>query len=740
MEILNFAKTLREIATKYDINVVDANMPDEGTLAKQIDDMNDENRLLKIGIIGRVKSGKSSLINALVFNGRDILPKAATPMTAALTMLEYGENLAGEVEFYTDEDLKKIKDKFDSYQRQLKEQTNKEFENLKAQSKIPNLSASKLDELKIKAEQIVINKLKENISLSGAADQWERIEKTGIKLDDLKDNGKIVAKNIDELNRKLYDFVGANGKYMPFTKSVKLTLNEPNLKDINIVDTPGVNDPIPSREERTKALLATCDVVLIVSPAGQFLSEQDTKLLHRVNTKDGIKEIYLIASQADTQIFSDEKEKANGNLHDALTNITRTLSKTQRNVLKDYKLDNPSIKNALDDLIDNDVILSSSVAFTLLQNWDKKSSWDENSAHVWQNLQKHYNAYFADENSAKANLEKLAGISAVKEILSEVRTRKDEIKAQKTAEFNQVEMKKLLDFKTSAINFINEDIERIKNTDLDKLQSDIAKMKANKSRAIMAVNDAWEDMVIDSGLHIKEVIYNKIEKHFKDLIGEINSAQRTRSKTRSYEVEVKDNGWSNLFGLFGDRYKTETRHKTITIQTVNASEIYSALSDVTDDAQELISGSFEKELKDFKKQAYSTIVGSARKAVDDDNILDPVLITHIVKGIMNSIEIPEPKFEGVPSSLRQSGDLDEDEGRKYMDDAKDYARNLEQSLKSKTSDAIKTLSSTLRSREVGSEMFAQYTKNIEQLQSDLCNKEEAISHKEMILEELESAG
>ena len=189
----------------------------------------------------------------------------------------------------------------------------------------------------------------------------------------------------------------------------------------------------------------------------------------------------------------------------------------------------------------------------------------------------------------------------------------------------------------------------------------------------------------------------------------------------------------------GKRYKTETRHKTITIQTVNASEIYSALSDVTDDAQELISGSFEKELKDFKKQAYSTIVGSARKAVDD-NILDPVLITHIVKGIMNSIEIPEPKFEGVPSSLRQSGDLDEDEGRKYMDDAKDYARNLEQSLKSKTSDAIKTLSSTLRSREVGSEMFAQYTKNIEQLQSDLCNKEEAIAHKEMILEELESAG
>ena len=106
---------------------------------------------------------------------------------------------------------------------------------------------------------------------------------------------------------------------------------------------------------------------------------------------------------------------------------------------------------------------------------------------------------------------------------------------------------------------------------------------------------------------------------------------------------------------------------------------------------------------------------------------------------MNSIETPDPEFQGIPSSLCQSGDLYEDEGQKYMDNAKDYAKNLEQSLKSKTSDAIKTLSSTLRSREVGSEMFAQYTKNIEQLQSDLCNKEETIAHKEMILEELESA-
>ena len=45
----------------------------------------EQNRLMNIGIVGRVKAGKSSLLNALVFDGEPILPKAATPRLVALT-------------------------------------------------------------------------------------------------------------------------------------------------------------------------------------------------------------------------------------------------------------------------------------------------------------------------------------------------------------------------------------------------------------------------------------------------------------------------------------------------------------------------------------------------------------------------------------------------------------------------------------------------------------------------------
>ena len=37
------------------------------------------------------------------------------------------------------------------------------------------------------------------------------------------------------------------------------------LKDIEIIDTPGIEDPVVSREQRTKDLLRICDVVFVGS-------------------------------------------------------------------------------------------------------------------------------------------------------------------------------------------------------------------------------------------------------------------------------------------------------------------------------------------------------------------------------------------------------------------------------------------------------------------------------------------
>ena len=69
-----------------------------------------EGKILKIGVVGQVKAGKSSFLNSLMFNGEDVLPKASTPMTAGLTILEYGESNFFEVEYYDEKEWNEFVD------------------------------------------------------------------------------------------------------------------------------------------------------------------------------------------------------------------------------------------------------------------------------------------------------------------------------------------------------------------------------------------------------------------------------------------------------------------------------------------------------------------------------------------------------------------------------------------------------------------------------------------------------
>ena len=68
-------------------------------LLEQVERFNQEEQTLNIAIMGQVKAGKSSFLNALLFNGKPVLPTAATPKTANLTRISYGEKPVLEVEY-----------------------------------------------------------------------------------------------------------------------------------------------------------------------------------------------------------------------------------------------------------------------------------------------------------------------------------------------------------------------------------------------------------------------------------------------------------------------------------------------------------------------------------------------------------------------------------------------------------------------------------------------------------------
>ncbi len=92
--------------------------------------MQAENRGLKVGIIGCVKAGKSSLLNALIFERKEVLPKAATTETSSLTILKYAQSLSAEAQFYDKQDMEELKRDHERYEKKFKEIVSEEVKKL----------------------------------------------------------------------------------------------------------------------------------------------------------------------------------------------------------------------------------------------------------------------------------------------------------------------------------------------------------------------------------------------------------------------------------------------------------------------------------------------------------------------------------------------------------------------------------------------------------------------------------
>ncbi len=263
---------------------------------------------------------------------------------------------------------------------------------------------------------------------------------------------RIQANSLEELNQKLLQFVGANGKYMPCTKAVRISLNNPNLKDLEVIDTPGINDPIASREERTKALLKDCDVVFIISPSNQFLTDSDMSLFDRVSNKEGLQEIYFVASQADSAVGSmSEVEKSNQHLPTAFENAQKSLSSQLNNIMGKLIQNYPNQREIFEKAIKNGVILASGVCFSMYKDFNNQASWERNQKteeyhNALRNLKDSYPDAFSSDDKSKESLLLLSNMGAIEERLKKAAKEKEKIISQKWQDYAQSQANNLHKF------------------------------------------------------------------------------------------------------------------------------------------------------------------------------------------------------------------------------------------------------------------------------------------------------
>lgn len=286
-EFQNKKNKLKSLALK----AKDFGWIDENRCKELIDKL--EKDILTIGVIGQMKCGKSTFLNSFVFED-SVLPAATTPMTAALSVITYGEQKKVVAEFYT----------------------NDEWEEQKAQAarSLDDVAGDTMAESKIKAAKELVSKA----------------SRLGSNLRDYL--GKTKEDSFDNI----IEYVGADGKYVSITKSVKIYYPKEYLKGVEIVDTPGFNDPIVSREERTKEFLKKADVVLMMLYAGRPFDATDRDIIFKNVSQCGIGKVLIGINKYDIPYCSDVNPEDEEQIKDYVkAEIAKACRESNDNTLSD---------------------------------------------------------------------------------------------------------------------------------------------------------------------------------------------------------------------------------------------------------------------------------------------------------------------------------------------------------------------------------------------------------------------
>ncbi len=454
-----------------------------------------EDRRLNIGVVGQVKAGKSSFLNTLLFEGKEILPKASTPKTATLTKMEYSEKNIIQIEYYSLEEWEVLEE---------------------------NASVDLDDEIYTSAREIV-----------------DMVRRNGVDPRAYLGKGydQIEFDSYEKLISSLNDYVGEDGRFTPIVKAVTLYLNKEEFKGLSIVDTPGLNDPIASRTIRTKEFMEVCDVVFFLSQSGSFLDKSDWILLSSQLPQKGVKKLVLIASKYDSgirdilrvqdedDIFGDDENTAD-NIPKACKIIRKKLKKRAESKVKEFVQD-LELRGSSPELIEvirqcSKPVMVSSLAYNMTGKEESEYTSEERNI---------YSALRQFSEDMESDLRLLGNFDEVKALFEEVVVEKEHI----------LEMK--------ARSFIPNAQEELKNVLLSYLD------KTNKRVQVLERND--REQLLEQKKLVESQIGN-IRADVAAVFGELNAKLQSEKAEGARELRAESKEFLNIKERTGSVTRTGT--------------------------------------------------------------------------------------------------------------------------------------------------------------------------------------
>ena len=639
-----------------------------------------DNNTLKIGVVGQVKAGKSSFLNSLFFDGESILPKASTPMTAGLTVLEYNDSNEFQIEYYNKKEWRIFEVRADDYDRQINELKIQE----PALASLPDENIAKMFNV--------------DSELCAAKDL---VSKCGdIAKGEIEDKAKIVTRpfsSVADLQSMLESYVGASGRYTPIVKCLTIKLCDERLKGIQIVDTPGVNDPVLSREQRTREFLRACHGVFFLSYASRFFDSTDADFLASRIGSEGIGTVVLIASKFDS-VLQDVGMQFRARLGAAIRDCREKLQKQFLNNLRniDYTGQEPVFD------------VSSGIGFSIFKK--DESKWDSMEKHVVERMKTYYPNNFSTPEKIKETFFALSNIDDIRDKYLDgvFVSNKDEIIRQKTSDYMssvtgqfKADLKKQTDSLTISRNSLEGSAVKDLETKKHVLEKIIDRIQA-KIDTIVNRYDSRSEM------YLKEIL-NSVHL---DWSGSLPQTTIRKNFSRESTFWSSDKSESIEYSIVDCNKTAENLRKTIKNYFENLSRSWN--------------DKFRQSLADLT-QAMNEIVDEAEKndqtdKIDADKLRDIILETNDSLLNQSTLNFSEDIFKAQNNIIEQLTGTDEIKPDKICQTAEELINKVKELARNKNNEVILVINSTMSSimKDVEGKLRKARKEGIEKLQNNKC--------------------
>ena len=521
------------------------------------DEILNTNRSIKLGIVGQVKAGKSSFLNALIFNGRDILPHAATPMTAALTKIVHATQPFAKVVFYTKQDWEIIVECAEKYgaeynrlYEELEQRRRADWERKRVEGRVYgdfkfNFSDADKQSIKnqIHPKYVACNELIEMASddILHKLDSQEEI-------------------SIGNLDRDLKNYVGAEGKYTPIVKWIELGINSPLVENIEIVDTPGLGDPILSRGQKTKEFLMQCDLVFMLSTTPQFMNQQDIELMIHTLPGESVGHALLVGSKFDS-VLCDYPSRKKIPFNTAAKNTAIKLNnQAVSQIDKCLKMNCGYVGASILNQMKSDMppYYISSVFYGAAKNIDAHQPLSELEEIILTQLSERFDGFKRDDPKFLLDM---AGIDELKqEEFTKIQRAKDKLIAEKQREFAKTQRRAFLRQLEDILIEAERNRQQTQDADIGALNKQLEQSQRALSDMRSSVRTTFEGCAVDARRYMINLA-NDIKTFMRDHTS-LNISENTRTVDRTREE-------SFLIFFTRTKHYTEVEHyKTATVADV----------------------------------------------------------------------------------------------------------------------------------------------------------------------------